>query len=160
MKSWVETKGPHGVLQGVLPVCTPDGVIKYVRFGWGLSSPLLKVEIEHDPETGVSMIIDARLKSALERVGWATMADLFRADEGEAGPRWRAYLEWLKRTSMLGADPPTRRPFPEKYLPSGVGERRNGAHRALDDEEIVIPESELVKTPSKQKARKAGLEET
>lgn len=158
MQSWVETKSIGGRLLAILPVCTPDGILKYPRFGWGLTCPLLKAELEHDEDSGKTTVSNVDIKAKLRDAEWATMAELFADDEGDDGPRWRAFIEWLGRTSMCGSPNPTRRPFPERYLPSGVLSRRSGELASLRDEEIVVPEVELARKPSKAKTRAAGVE--
>jgi hypothetical protein len=137
----------------IAPVCNPSGVIKYVRLSLNITSAIIQAEYdEHERLRLVS------LRSGLSDKGWSMLADLFHEDGLE--PAWDAFRKWMLSTNMGTGEGNKVKPFPAKYLPQGILDRRAGValHQAEPDE-ITIPE--LDSRPahtSKRKARAAGLE--
>jgi hypothetical protein len=135
----------------IVPVCNPSGVLKYVRVSPNITSALIQVMSEDNGHLNMS------LRTGLSEKGWALLADLFTEDGIE--PAWEAFKKWMLGTHMAETQGKVK-PFPSKYLPQGILDRRAGValHQAEPDE-ITIPE--LDSRPahtSKRKARAAGLD--
>lgn len=153
MTKWVSyiDKAKHGVW--IVPVCNPDGVVKYVRVTPQINSGIVDASFTKDEMS--PRMMNVRLRGGLEEKGWAFMADLFRDDN--AMTAWDTFRNWIANGPMC-KEGATAKPWPDKYLPSGVIDRRNGAatHQSEPDE-IVIPEMEARASTSRKAREKAGL---
>lgn len=155
MEKWITVKDIGKQPTFIVPMVNPQGVIKDVRVSPWVTSSL--VQVGKDRKDRLAMT----LREGLTEEGWAFLADLF-AEDG-LSVAWERYREWMLSSQLAGrsvASPGDVKPWPAKYLPSGVVDRRNGvAPHQIEAEEITIPE--LDNRPahtSKRKARAAGLE--
>lgn len=156
IEKWVVASDPGERKLWIVPVCNPQGTVKYVRVSPHIQSGI--VTGVYDERAMDPRLVSVQLKPGLEDAGWAFLADLY----GEDGQltAWAAFQKWMRSGPMFGAAEAVK-PFPEKYLPSGVAERRAGkSDHQIEADEIVIPEmdeSRPVHT-SRTKRRAAGVE--
>ena len=154
---WISTPDNGKRSMWIVPVCNPSGNLKYVRVSPQVQSGIVTAAF-HEPDSAKAQLVNVQLKAGMADAGWAFMADLFADDGSAAG--WQGFVQWMLDGPMCN-DGAKVRPFPAKYLPSGVRDRLQGTadHQALPDE-IVIPEldSQVTPKPSKRSARAAGLE--
>lgn len=121
----------------VIPVVNPNGTIKYCRANRMAKSPIVEVHEDEDDQGNV-LRRSVHLRPGFADRGWSLLADDFRADNAERA--WDKFREWMKRGPMCTPGGQVA-PWPDKYLPSSVIERRSGkAGHLLPPEEIVIPE--------------------
>ena len=124
----------------LVPVVNPDGVIKYVRTNSHIQSALVTLSRRDNRklEKGEVPDMDVTLRPGLEDKGWSLLADLFHQDNMDAA--WAAFQKWMAAGPMA-VEGGEVRPFPSKYLPSGVEKRkaRSAAHQKAPME-ITIPE--------------------
>lgn len=153
MEKWITTKDTTGRSLWIVPVCNPSGVIKYVRVSPYITSGIVSAASEQEQGGRVVM----SLRTGLAEKGWAFMSDLFMEDNGAKA--WNAFRGWMEQTHMVGAESAVK-PFPVKYLPSGVTDRRAGvAQHQGEPDEISIPElDDRPAHTSKAKRRAAGFE--
>lgn len=155
---WIATADIGERKVWIVPVCNPSGVVKYVRVSPQIQSGIVKAtynERGENPELGA-----VTLQPGLADSGWAFIADL--CTDADMTAAWHGFAKWIASGPMC-IDGAKVKPFPDKYLPPGVHERRAGhADHQLEAEEIVIPEldeqAERRAPTSKRKARAAGLE--
>lgn len=129
-KNYVIIREPKGLTDRAIwlvPLLNPEGTIKYVRVNEFIQSALLTVSGEH-----------VQLKPGLEEKGWEFLAVAMR-EEGLAAA-WPRFQKWMLDGPM-GTEGGQVSPWPDKYLPSRVKQRRAKAlaERPVLDE-IVIPE--------------------
>lgn len=124
----------------IVPVVNPEGSIKYVRVNEFIQSALVSLSRRDGAahERGELPPMDVALKPGLEDKGWALLADLFHQDNMD--PAWAAFQKWME-SGPMGTEGGEVRPFPAKYLPTGVDKRKSkaAAHQKAPAE-IVIPE--------------------
>lgn len=156
IEKWVVASDPGERKQWIVPVVNPQGVIKYVRVSPHVQSGI--VAGVYDERAMDPRLVAVQLKPGFEDAGWAFLADLY-ADGGQFAA-WAAFQKWMRSTPMFGANDAAK-PFPEKYLPSGVAERRAGkADHQVEPDDIVIPEMDDPRPvhTSKTKRRAAGMD--
>lgn len=160
IEKWVVSSDPGERKLWIVPVVNPQGVIKYVRVSPHVQSGI--VAGVYDERAMDPRLVAVQLKPGFEDAGWAFLADLYADDNQFAA--WAAFQKWMRSTPMFGANDATK-PFPEKYLPSGVAERRAAAAARLagmadgEPDDIVIPEmDERPVHTSKTKRRAAGMD--
>ncbi|HEY0137468.1 MAG TPA: hypothetical protein VGB85_25465 [Nannocystis sp.] len=155
VEKWVVSSDPGERKLWIVPVVNPQGSIKYVRVSPHVQSGI--VAGIYDERAMDPRLATVQLKPGLSESGWAFLADLY-AEDG-LGAAWEAHRQWMRSGPMMGAASAVK-PFPEKYLPSGVHDRRAGkADHQVEADEIVIPEMDNrpVHT-SKAKKRAAGMD--
>ena len=136
-EKWIVTSDPGGRPVWVVPAVNPSGSIKYLRVATSICPAILVTTF--DERHMNPRLVDVALKQTLVDEGWSLLADLYREDAMPAG--WTAYQKWMKSGPMMGQGASTAKPFPEKYLPTGIAERKAGkAEHQFVDDEIVIPE--------------------
>lgn len=152
---WVVSRDAGERKLWIVPVVNPQGSIKYARLSPHVQSGI--VAGSYDERSMDPRLAHVQLKPGLEDAGWAFLADLY-ADDGQVGA-WTVYQDWMRSGPMFGANSAVK-PFPEKYLPSGVTERRAGkADHQIEPDEITIPEMDEPRvSTSKAKRRAAGVE--
>ncbi|WP_434417794.1 hypothetical protein [Nannocystis pusilla] len=149
MKTSIMFKDSAGNPTWLVPVANPNGVIKYVR-----CSGLVQSAIVEPVGEGRGEDREFRLKGDLPKLGWALLCDLFKEDNMSVA--WDRYREWMRQSSMVTPGGEVKR-WPEKYLPSGILERRNNtATHLAEPEEVSIPELDNRST-SRKAREKAGL---
>lgn len=156
IEKWVVASDPGERKLWIVPVTNPQGVIKYVRVSPHVQSGI--VAGVYDERAMDPRLVAVQLKAGLEDAGWAFLADLY-AEDGQL-VAWAAFQKWMRSTPMLGATEAPK-PFPEKYLPSGVAERKAGkADHQLESDDIVIPEMDEPRPAhsSKRQRRAAGMD--
>lgn len=124
----------------LVPVVNPEGTIKFVRVNEFIQSALISVSRRdnHKLQKGEVPAMDVVLKPGLEDKGWALLADLFHQDN--MAPAWAAFQRWML-DSPMGTIGGEVKPFPTKYLPSGVALRKKkAASHQSSPADIVIPE--------------------
>lgn len=160
VEKWISYKDAAGRYMWIVPIVNPEGVIKYPRVSPVVQSAIVTCKW-HDPDGKAPALMAVQMQSGMDDRGWAFIADEFSAVDAVAA--WTAFCEDMSEGPMC-IEGSKRRPFPEKYLPQGIKDRRMGIadHQALPDE-IVIPELDAREaaghaSTSKRKARAAGLD--
>lgn len=110
----------------LIPVVNPQGTIKYIRCNPYIQSSTVRLESTDAKDAEGLPVVSVQLKPGLEAEGWSFLRDLFHA-EGPDGVRWwAAFQKWMK-TGPMGTEGGQVKPWPDKYLPSGVKQRKEKA---------------------------------
>lgn len=117
----IHTARPH-----IVPVVTPNGLIKHLRINNTMDTPILTREMGVDPNTEAVFLVGVEVAPAFRREHWVLLQDLFREDGPDGEERWGDYVRHIQYTiecEMAGQKPD---PFPRDRLPEEIERRQRG----------------------------------
>lgn len=131
---------------------SPDGLIKHVRIGNTITSPLVDVEFDKPKREEAAIFAAAvRVTAAAERAHWVLLSTLYQAENNPDGLKARAeYLAYAARCEARGQKVAA---FPESRLPREVIARRNGAarHQQVAPPSFMSEVAAAAETPKESK---------
>lgn len=133
-----EAKGLTNQPIWLIPVVNPQGTIKYIRANAYIQSSIVRLEATSEKDSEGFPVMSVQLKPGLEAEGWSFLRDLFVAEGPEGKRYWHAFQKWVKAGPM-GTEGGQVKPWPDKYLPAGVKQRKErAAAQALEPAEIEL----------------------